>query len=143
MISIDLAVVIQFVNFLVLMVVLNFFLYKPVRKILADREKEIADAHERTVSVDREVREKMELYELKLRQTTAMAAEEKSKAIQKAREQEAAVIDKARKEAAGTVATIQKRVAGEAEEARHFLREQAQTISHEICEKVLGRSLQQ
>jgi F-type H+-transporting ATPase subunit b len=142
MISIDLAFVFQFINFLVLMVVLNIFLYKPVRKILADREKEIADAYERTVSVDREVQEKMELYELKLRQTTAMAAEEKSKAIHKAREEEAAAIDKARKEASDIVATIQKRVAGEAEQARDFLKEQAQTISREICEKVLGRSFQ-
>jgi F-type H+-transporting ATPase subunit b len=142
MISIDLTVVFQFVNFLVIMVVLNIFLYKPIRKVLADREKEIADAHERAVSVDREVQEKMELYEMKLRQTTAMAAEEKSKAIQKAREEEAATIDKARKEAADVVATIQKRVAVEAEEAGRFLKEQAQTISREICEKVLGRSFQ-
>jgi F-type H+-transporting ATPase subunit b len=142
MISIDLAFVFQFINFLVLMLFLNMFLYKPVRKILADREKVIADAHEKTISVDREVREKMELYEMKLRQTTAMASEEKNKAIQKARDEETAVIDKARKEAAHIVASIQKRVAGEAEEARHFLQEQAHTISRDICEKVLGRSFQ-
>lgn len=141
MISIDLAFVFQFVNFLLLMVILNVFLYKPVRKILAERDAEIVASRERTAAVDKDVQEKMALYETKLRQTKTVAYEEKASAIGKAREEEAAVIEKARLEAARTLATIQKQVAREAEEARGFLREQAQSISLEICSKVLGRSL--
>ncbi len=140
MISIDLALVFQFVNFLVLMLVLNVLLYKPVLKILAEREAEIADAREKTASVDKAVQEKVALYELKLRETKARAHEQKNKAIQSVREEESAIVEKARREAAGSVASIQKRVAREADEARKFLMEQAQTISREICEKVLGRS---
>lgn len=143
MISIDLALVFQIVNFLVLMVFLNLFLYKPVRKMLAERDREITEAHERTASVDREVQEKMALYEAKLRQTTAAASEEKSRAIKAAREEEGTIIGKAREEAANTVAAIQSRIAAEADEARGLLAEQARTISREISERVLGRSLQQ
>jgi F-type H+-transporting ATPase subunit b len=142
MISIDLAFIIQFINFLLLMLILNFLLYKPVRKILADRDAGIASAYERTAAVDREVREKMELYELKLRQTKASAHEEKVLAINKAREEESAVIEKARLDASASISLIQNQVAGQAEEARIFLREQAEFISSEICEKVLGRSLE-
>ncbi len=141
MISIDLAFIIQFVNFLVLMLILNFLLYKPVRKMLADRDAETAAARERTAAVDKEVREKMELYELKLRQTKAGAQEEKTIAINKAREEESAVIEKARSDAAATLSQIQNQVAGQAQDARKYLREQAEFISREICEKVLGRSL--
>jgi F-type H+-transporting ATPase subunit b len=141
MISIDLAFIFQFVNFLVLMLILNFLLYKPVRKILADRDAEITAAHDRTAAVDREVREKMELYELKLRQTKASAHEEKILAINKIREEESAVIEKARLDASASLSLIQNQVASQAEEARKFLRGQAELISREICEKVLGRSL--
>ncbi len=141
MISIDLAFVFQFVNFLLLMFALNIFLYKPVLKVLSERDSEIIAPREKTAAVDREVQEKMELYEVKLRQTKAAAYEEKNAAITKAREEESAVIEKARLEAAQSLAMIQKQVAREAEEARGVLRGQAQSISLEICEKVLGRSL--
>jgi F-type H+-transporting ATPase subunit b len=141
MISIDLALVFQFVNFLLLMLVLNIFLYKPIRKILAERDSEIIESQKRTAAVDKEVQEKMALYEMKLRQTKTAAYEEKTASIGKAREEESAIIEKARLEAAQSLATIQKQVARDAEEARGGLREQARSISLEICKKVLGRSL--
>lgn len=141
MISIDLAFVFQFVNFLLLMVLLNVFLYKPVRKILAERDAEIIASREKTAAVDREVEEKMAQYEAKLRQTKTLAYEEKAVAIGKVREEESAIIEKARQEAAQSLAAIQKQVARDAEGARGVLREQAQSISLEICRKVLGRSL--
>lgn len=141
MISIDIALVFQIVNFLILMLLLNIFLYKPVRKILAERDAEIAAAKEKTTAVDREVQEKMALYEAKLRQVKVKANEEKGLAIKESRKVEADIISKARKEAAASVSLIQNRIAGEAESARKTLKEQAQSLSLEICEKVLGRSL--
>jgi len=141
MISIDIALVFQIVNFLILMLLLNIFLYKPVRKILTERDAEIAAAKEKTTAVDREVQEKMALYEAKLRQVKVKANEEKGLAIKESRKVEADIISKARKEAAASVSLIQNRIAGEAESARKTLKEQAQSLSLEICEKVLGRSL--
>ena len=141
MISIDIALVFQIVNFLILMLLLNIFLYKPIRKILAERDAEIATAKEKTTAVDREVQEKMALYEAKLRQVKVKANEEKGLAIKESRKVEADIISKARKEAAASLALIQNRIAGEAESARKTLKEQARSLSLEICEKVLGRSL--
>lgn len=141
MISIDIAFVFQVINFLLLMMILNVLLYKPVRKILAERESEIAAAKEKTAAVDSEVREKMALYEAKLREIKAKANEEKNSLIKKARDEESGIIEKARLEATDALVLIQNRVAGEAESARSYLKEQAQALSLEICEKVLGRSL--
>jgi len=141
MISIDIALVFQIVNFLILMLLLNIFLYKPVRKILAERDAEIAAAKEKTTAVDREVQEKMALYEAKLRQVKVKANEEKGLAIKESRKEEVDIISKARTEATASLALIQNRIAGEAESAGKTLKEQAQSLSLEICEKVLGRSL--
>ena len=42
MINLDVAFVFQLVNFLVLVLVLNVFLYKPIRKVLADRAEQVS-----------------------------------------------------------------------------------------------------
>ena len=63
MISLDITFIFQLVNFLVLMMLLNVLLYRPIRKILADRAAEIAGGHEKAAEVDRDVQEKMAHYE--------------------------------------------------------------------------------
>ncbi len=141
MISLDLAFVIQFVNFLVLLLILNIFLYKPIRKVMADRKAQIDGAKERAAAVDKDVQEKMALYEARLREIKSKANAEREALRSSALQEEAAVIEKARKEAADSLSSIKNRVAKETADAKEFLAAQARTLSLEICEKVLGRSL--
>lgn len=141
MISLDLAFVIQFVNFLVLMLVLNIFLFKPIRKVMADRKAQIDGARERAAAVDKDVQEKMALYEARLREIKAKANAERDALRSDALREEAAVIEKARKEAADSLSSIKSRVAKETADAKEFLTVQARSLSLDICEKVLGRSL--
>ncbi len=141
MINLDLAFVFQLVNFLVLVLLLNVFLYKPIRKVLADRGAQISGAKAKTIEVDREVQEKMALYESRLREVKAKAGEERSAMVKEAQAEEAALLEKARKEATDSLAAIKERVAKEAADARGLLKDQARSLSLEICEKVLGRSL--
>ncbi len=141
MINVDLAFFIQMINFLVLMVVLNVFLYKPIRKVLADRDEEINGAKARAAEVDKDVQEKMAQYEARLREARARTSEERNVLKKEALAQEADIVEKARKEAADSLAAIKNKVTKEAADAKELLREQARTLSLEICEKVLGRSL--
>ena len=141
MINLDLAFVFQLVNFLVLVLLLNVFLYKPIRKVLADRAEQIRGAKAKAVEVDKEVQEKMALYETRLREVKAKAGAERAAMVKEAQAEEAVLVEKARKEAAASLATIKNRVAKEAADAKELLKEQARSLSLEICEKVLGRSL--
>ena len=141
MINLDIAFVFQIVNFLVLLLVLNVFLYKPIRKMLADRDAQVGGAKVRAAEVDRDVQEKMALYEARLREVKLQAGEERSLLKKEAATEEAAILDKAREEAAEQLATIKNKVAKEAADARELLRGEARTLSLDICEKVLGRSL--
>ena len=141
MINLDITFFIQIVNFLLLMLVLNFLLYKPLRKILADRAAEIAGGHAKAVEVDRDVQEKMAQYEARLREAKTKASEERGILKKAALAEEAVILDKARSEAGDSVNALKKRVAKEATDARAFLREQIQSLSLEISEKVLGRRL--
>lgn len=141
MINLDISFVIQIVNFLLLMAVLNFALYRPVRKILADRKTEVDGARAKTIEVDREVQEKLAEYEARMREVKSRATDDRSALRKEAQTEEAAIIEKARTEAADSINSIKNRVAKEAADARTFLKEQAQSLSSDICEKVLGRSL--
>lgn len=141
MISLDLAFVIQVINFLVLLLLLNVFLYKPIRKVMADRKAQIDGARERAAAVEKEVQEKMALYEARLREVKAKANEEREALKKEALQEEASVIEAARKEAADSLAAIKVRVTQESADAKVFLGEQARALSLDICEKVLGRSL--
>jgi F-type H+-transporting ATPase subunit b len=136
-----LAFVIQLINFLVLLAILNIFLYKPIRKVLAGREGELSGAKVKVAEVDREVQEKIALYEARLKEVKAAASGDRDVLKKEAQAEEAAILEKARKEATDSLAVIKNKVAKEAVDAKALLREQANALSLEICEKVLGRSL--
>jgi F-type H+-transporting ATPase subunit b len=140
-INLDLAFVFQLVNFLVLVLLLNVFLYKPIRKQLADRVDLISGAKAKSAAVDKEVQDKLAAYEARMREIRAGAADERGALKKEAQQQEAAILEKARTEAAQSLASIKAKVAQEAQDARRLLKESAETLSSEICEKVLGRSL--
>lgn len=141
MINLDIAFVIQLVNFLVLVLLLNIFLFKPIRKQLADRSALISGAKLKSAAVDKEVQEKLASYEARMREIRAGAADERGVLKKEAQAQEAAILEKARVESSQTLASIKAKVAQEAQEARRLLKESAETLSADICEKVLGRSL--
>jgi F-type H+-transporting ATPase subunit b len=140
-IELNLAFFVQLVNFGILVLVLNIFLYKPLRKVLADRRQVVDGAREKAAAVDLEVQEKMALYEVRLRDAKAVAAERRAESLKQAQAEETSVLEKARAEATASLGTIRSRVAKEAADARVLLKQQAELLSVDISEKILGRSL--
>jgi len=140
-IELNLAFFVQVVNFGILVLVLNIFLYKPIRKVLADRRQVVDGAREKAAAVDLEVQEKMALYEVRLRDARAVAAEHRAESIKQAQAEETSLLEKARAEATASLGTIRDRVAKEAADARALLKQQAELLSVDISEKILGRSL--
>jgi F-type H+-transporting ATPase subunit b len=140
-ITLDLAFVIQLINFLILLVVLNILLYRPLRRVMAERDNDIKGARSKAADVDREVQERIAEYETRLREVKSGASQERAVLKQEALAEESVILEKARKDAAESIAAIKAKVAQEAAEATRILQEQAHDLSRDICEKVLGRSL--
>lgn len=141
MITLDLAFFIQIINFGILVLVLNFALYKPIRTMLAQRRQEIESARERALSVDQQVGEKVAEYELRLRDAKAEVGAKRSDLMKEAQAAEASLLEKARSEATASLAALRTRVAKESVDARSTLQQKAESLSSDICEKILGRSL--
>lgn len=141
MINLDLAFAVQVVNFGLLVLVLNIFLYKPIRALLAQRRQEIQSARERAVAVDDQVQEKVAQYEARLREAKSEVGAKRAELVKEAQAEETTVLEKARQEAGASLAAIRERVAKESADARQMLKQQAESLSGDICEKILGRSL--
>lgn len=141
MINIDIVLLFQAVNFLLLLFFLNMLLYRPIRKVMADRAAELEAARGKTISVDSDVRDRMTEYELKLREAKTGANEERARMIGAARSEESAILEDARRDAAASLAEIRAAIQKEAAEEEGRLRARAEELSRVISEKVLGRSL--
>ncbi len=141
MINLDLAFAVQIVNFGLLVLILNQFLYKPIRALLAQRRQEIQSARERALAVDQQVQEKVAQYEARLQEAKSVVGARRAELVKEAQQEESSLLDKARAEAAASVAAIRERVAKESADARLALQKQAEGLSDDIWATILGRSL--
>jgi len=141
-VDINLTLFIQMANFLVLIVILNYLLYKPILAILDKRKQRLDESEEEIKRLNQTVEQKAAEYEEKLRQAKQAALDKKSEILKEAADSAKAIIDEKRSKIPAMLAEFQARVNKEVESARQILRAQSEKISSEIAEKVLGRSLQ-
>jgi len=73
MVELNYTVWVQMANFLVLILLLNFLLYKPVLKIIEKRNKKIEESNDEVTSLDETIERKMAEYEGEIRHARAEA----------------------------------------------------------------------
>jgi F-type H+-transporting ATPase subunit b len=139
--SFDWTIILQFVNFIVLMAVLNAILYRPMRNMLKHRKETIAGSHERADELESQIDEKMARYEEKLQQAKLQGNQEKNKLRQAAADEEVKILGQAREEATDRLQVVKDKVAGEADTAGKKLQAEAETLGADIAVKILGRAL--
>src|SRR5271157_670584 len=133
---------IQMVNFLLLIVILNLLLYKPILGIIDRRKKQAQDTEEEIKRLNQSVEQRMAAYEEKLRQAKTDALKKKTGIIKEGAEQAKGLIEAARGEIPGMMEQFHGEMNKEVSEARSILTGQSRKISVEIAEKLLGRSPQ-
>ncbi len=141
MISIDWTIGLQFVNFVVLMLVLNFILYRPLRDMLNRRKETIDGSLQAAKDLEGQVDEKMSRYQQQLQEAKLKASQDRAVLRQEAAKEEAAILAKAQGKAADELKVIKNRVAAEAEEARKVLGKETKALAAGIASKVLGREV--
>ena len=142
MVDINLTLFVQMANFLVLIVILNYLLYKPILAILDKRKNRLDESEGEIKRLNATVEQKAAEYEEKLRLAKQYALDKKGEILKEAADKAKAIIDERRSRIPAMLAEFQGRVGQEVDAARRILKDQSQKISAEIAEKVLGRSLQ-
>lgn len=132
----------QMANFIILIVILNFILYKPLLKILDAREEKLAASDQEVKDLNASIEKKVAEYEDKIRQAKLEAMNQRNEIQKGGSDQAKQIIDETRAELAKIMEEFQGKLDQEISQAKLVLKSQSAGISSEIAEKVLGRSLQ-
>jgi F-type H+-transporting ATPase subunit b len=139
MLTIDFSVIIQVVNFLVLLFLLNVVLYRPIRRILKRRNDEI----EGLTHSAAELEEKSLVQSRGLEESNASVRKEgfreKESLRSEAMEAEKKMYHDATTVAGGKMEEARKRMVARVQEIRKELEKEMGTFSGELAEKILGR----
>jgi len=140
-ISIDFTIVIQFINFFLLIFLLNLILYRPLRKMLEERRATIEGGHGRARDLEEQIEEKMARYQERLQEARSKGAQERAALRGEAQAEEAKLLGAARGKALEKVQAINTQIADEATSARNALKQETEAMATQVAAKVLGRNL--
>ena len=139
MVSVDGSIVLQIVNFLVLILILNLVLYKPIRKILRERKEKMAGLQSDIDGSTQQVQSKEEAYAEGIRQARAAGQKEKEALMQAASEEEKAIIGKINDAAQAELKAVKEKIAQETGSVKAALEEEIDAFADAIGQKILGR----
>lgn len=133
--------VVQGIIFLAVAVLLTKILFKPVLKIIREREERTEGFLSQADQVGEKAEKTLEQYNEKFRQARKDALELKRKIILEGAAKREATLDKARKEVQGFLEEMRKNIANEAEQTKKTLHQQVDALGQIMAQKALGRSV--
>lgn len=128
-------------NFLLLIFILNIVLYKPLLKILDERDKRISETQQKTKDFSEETEKMISAYNEKLQLAKIEAMTQKNNSKKDAAEKANVIIEEARKEAEQLILEVKHQISKEIEIARKELEPELEKMSITIAEQVLGRKV--
>jgi len=140
-IKLDWTLLLQFVNFMILMAVLNALLFKPLRAALKARRETIEGSKAKVQDIDEQVQAQIARYEAQLQEARQQGGAERSALRKTAQEEEARILGGANQKSAEKLQTIKEQIQGEADAARQALRSETEALAKDIAGKVLGRAI--
>lgn len=141
MVEINLTIIIQVVQFLILVCLLNRLLFKPTSQTMEERQSKIEAWEEKTRSLQEGARVKIASYEKQLKEARKKAQKEQKRMSIELSQQEEQKLQAVFDEAAQMVTSTKQALKEETERLRQELRQQAQEMSQMLAEKVLGRKM--
>ncbi len=141
MIDLNISLFIQMANFLVLLLLMNYVLYRPIRGVLKKRQEKMDSlSSEADRFSERLVEIQMELAEV-VRQAQAEGFERRAEMKNRAHEQEKKILARVSEEMEAEAERIMAEIKDQVNEARESLLGQVEGFSAALAEKILGRSL--
>ncbi len=141
MVSIDGTLFIQIINFLFLIWALNIVLYKPIRRILLQRNDKVTGLEEGIDRFEQDALEKDQALASGIREARKKGINEKAAFEDEAREQELKLIEKINEKTRADLAQIREKIALETEDARQSLLKEVDRFAEDISLRILGRAV--
>jgi F-type H+-transporting ATPase subunit b len=141
MIDINSSLIIQLVNFLVLLIVLNFILFKPIRQIMMEREQGISSALGDAKNAQERMQKLLDDYNVSLAEAKQKAAATYNTIYQRGIDAQRDMISAERTKAGQELDKARAEIVSASTAARADLRKEAERLSQDITSKLLGRAV--
>jgi F-type H+-transporting ATPase subunit b len=141
MITIDITVLIQIINILILIVVLNAVLYKPVRTVLTKRKEKLEELASSIENFKKNAELRREEISRKLNEARIKAKEEIEKARSAAQASTAESLAQVRQEATTNKTAQLDEIKKQFTDAQQQLSGQIDSFASDMAAKILGRSI--
>lgn len=137
----DWSVFIQVVNFLLVIIILNHFLFRPIRGIIQERKEKIEGFESEIEQISSKADERGQEIESRLTVMRREGFDQKEIVKEQGLDDEKRIIDRAKDQAEEAMRRITAQITEEVGAAREELRADLEAFSLELAQKVLGRSL--
>jgi F-type H+-transporting ATPase subunit b len=141
MVDLDSSLLIQLANFLVLLVALNYILFRPVRRIIQEREQDIRSALGDANAAQKRMQALLEQYNASLAEAKQKATAGYNANYQQGLDAQRDLIAAERAKAGELLDKARAEIAAAASAARTDLKKEAERLSQEISTKLLGRAV--
>ncbi len=141
MINVDVTLFIQMANFLLLLVLMNLVLYRPIRRLVAQRNELVSKQRAGIDKAESEAQKALREFEERLKAARAAGREKIQELKEAAYRTEKNLLGQAAEEAAKEVQAVRERIQKEIGQVRAQLQAQIQEFSKEMAQRILGRSL--
>lgn len=140
-INLNVTILIQAINFLILIFLLSKFLFRPLTKFLADRSAGIAKSLAEAKAAHEAAARAQDEYQVRMRETQREIAAIRDQGQREVEEERQRLLRASREEADRLVAQAKAEIEAETKRAKASLREEAAGIALAAAERLLGRSL--
>ncbi len=137
----NVTLVVVLILFIVFVVVLNQILFKPIGKVLDERESLTEGAAAESRAASRQYQSRLNHYEETIRRARAEIYHKLEQRRKVALEERGKSIEAARSQAEAEIARAREQVATQAAEARATLEQESRQIAEQISRTVLGRAV--
>lgn len=138
MIDLDSTFFIQFVNFVITLLVLNFLLIRPIRDIIAKRNAHMSTMVDETEKFSSNAEDKLSDYKKQLDQARAEGTAKRNGLKDEGVAEEKGILGAAGQEAAATLKSERQAVASEVDSAMGALKAQVAPLADKVVGKVLA-----
>ncbi|MDY6906060.1 MAG: ATP synthase F0 subunit B [Thermodesulfobacteriota bacterium] len=137
----DKSVIWQIVNFIVLIIVLNLVLYRPIRNVVARRQEKITGLDQSIQMFEQDAADKDNACTEGLKAARNNGVQEKNALIEEGTQEEKRIIEEIQQKTQKTIAENKADIARDAEKAAAELQQEIETFAATIGQKILGREV--
>ena len=137
----DWTLLLQIINFIVLVFILNAVCYKPIRNILIERSTKIQGFEQDIEGLKQEAADSDKTFQTEIGEAKLKGFRQQEALKESASEEEKRLIEEIHQKAQADLELVRAQITKDAEGARASLQGQAQAFSAAIAEKILGRAV--